>query len=111
MTTKFGTKDGPVRAQIEAVKFFLRAEGLADVEDPLEIQRAYDGFHIIRSTFNEKPHRLRVGFGWLADQTPERVAGWLREHPEVVDLLKDADMHEAWITDGGQVGGKTEYPL
>jgi len=30
------TKDQPVRAQIEAVKSFLRAEGLADVEDPIE---------------------------------------------------------------------------
>jgi hypothetical protein len=98
MSTTFGTKEGPVRAQIEAVKSFLRGEGLADVEDPLEIQRAFGGFHIIRATFNEKLHRLRVGFGWLADRTPAGVADWLREHPEVLDLLKDADIREAWIT-------------
>jgi len=39
------------------------------------------------------------------------VLDWLREHPAVVDLLRDADMREVSVSDSGQVKSKMEYPL
>jgi len=33
---------------------------------------------MIRSTFNDKPHLLRLG-GWLEEQTPQGAVDWLRE--------------------------------
>lgn len=106
------TKDEPLRSQIEAIKSFLVAEDLEDVEDHAVLQKIhFEGFHTIRCTFNGKAHFLRLAFGWLEEQMPpERGVDWLRERL-VADMLKEPDRIDVRITDSGQIGGQMEYPV
>lgn len=105
------TKDQPVRPQIDAAKSFLIAEGLEDLEDHAGLQaKQFDGFHTIRSTFNGKAHLLRLGFGWLEEQTPASIVDWLRTK-KIAGMLKDPDWVEVRITDSGQIGGQMEHPV
>jgi len=85
------TPDEAVRPQIEAIKALLAAEGLADVDDPRELQlKVFDrNRHTIRATFKRTARFLRLDYGWLSDHPKDAVA-WLQER-EIAKSLKAGD--------------------
>jgi len=100
-----GTLDQGVRVQIEAVKGYLRVEGLADVEDPPELQlKAFDtNRHTIRATFNGKARFLRLDYGWLSDHPKDAVARL--QEKEIARSLKE-DEYDISIHHKGMIEGK-----
>ena len=100
--TTLGTPDRQVRGQIEAIKAHLGAEGLADIEELLT--KAFEGFHTIRATFNNKARLLRLSYQWLSDNSPQTAVAWLQEK-EVVQSLKGND-YDISIHDAGTIEGK-----
>jgi hypothetical protein len=99
------TPDQAVRSQIDAIMAYLRAEGLADVEDPPEIRlkKADQHLHTIRATFDGKTRFLRVDYGWLSDHSPDGAVAWLRDK-EIAQSLQ-ADDYEITIHHGGMIEG------
>lgn len=100
------TLDQPVRSQIDAIMAYLRAEGLADVEDPPEIglKRADQHLHTIWATVDGKTRFLRVDYGWLSDHSPDGAVAWLRDK-EIAQSLQ-ADDCEITIHHSGLIRGR-----
>lgn len=91
------TPDQHVRPQIEAIKAYLAAEGLREVEELRT--KTSEGYHTIRSTVGEHPRLLRLGYGWL-EEHPDAIT-WLHDK-WIADRLK-SDNAEIWIHDDGQI--------
>ena len=83
------TPDQGVRAQIEAAKDYLRAQGFADVEDPTVVQN--QGFernvHTVRMTHQKQPRLLRLSYSWLQERTPTKCREELARRG-VAELLR-----------------------
>jgi len=74
-----------------AVKVYLVAEGLADVEYPPVLQvKAFDtNLHTIRATFKGKDRFLKLDHDWLSDHPNDAVA--LLQEKEIAKSLKAGD--------------------
>lgn len=104
------TPDQAVRAQIDAIKAHLRAEGLADVEDPIDLQKAMsEGFHTIWATFNDERRALRLGYGWLQEHRADELAAWFTEK-EIARRLT-TDERVVTVRDSGLIQGFLEFPI
>ncbi|SRR6266516_6623111 len=81
--------DTGVRAQIEAAKGYLRAEGFPDVEDPAEVQtQVFErNLHTVRMTHQKQPHLLRLSYSWLQERTPTKCREEL-DRLGVAELLR-----------------------
>src|SRR5438876_975151 len=60
------------RAQIEAVKEYLRAEGFVDVDDPdvIQTRAAERDFHVGQMFYGGQRRRLQFSYSWLQERTP-----------------------------------------
>ncbi len=83
----------------------MRIEGLADADDPPELQpKAFDtNRHTIRATFNGMTRFLRLDYGWLSDHPKDAIA-WLQER-EIAQSLKGDD-YDISILHTGMIEGK-----
>ena len=99
------TPDQRVRAQIEAVKAYLRAEGFIDVEDPPQTQQqAFERhLHTIRMKFNEGSRILRLSYSWLEEHQPGDIPRWLGERNIGRSLREDPDATEVVIRADGMI--------
>jgi len=101
------TPDQAVRAQIDAIKAHLRTEGLSDVEDPIELQKAaFEGFHTIWATFDGQRRTLRLGYGWLQEHRADQLSAWLKDK-EIARRLKSGD-RVVTVRDSGLIEGLLE---
>ena len=91
--------DQGVRAQIEAVKAHLLAEGLTDILEP---PSSKEGYHSFRSMYDKRLRLLWISYLWLSDNpNPAEVVPYLRDKEIARRLITDT--YSATVHDRGTV--------
>jgi hypothetical protein len=91
--------DQRVRAQIEAVKAHLLAEGLTDILEP---PSSKEGYHSFRSMYDKRLRLLWISYQWLSDNpNPAAVVAYLEDKNIAGRLITDT--YSVTIHDRGTI--------